>query len=266
MNPEKEFMERNVFLEDLRKLGVGEGMNLMVHSSMRNIGANSEDFNAAVVIDCLLELIGPDGTLMAPTITGGVRPDQPVFHQQHSPSTVGHFTNVLRLLPGAARSLHPVHSVAAVGPRARFFTEGHIDAGTPWSPGTPYGRLLRDDKAAILFLGVDLTYNSCFHALEIEAMLPGMHTRESTVLHVIDKEGGAHEVVHHWHHPATKRFFSDVEYVLRDAGCLRWGRTGLGISRLGRAVRMRDVILKLLKEEPWLMTRPPGDNDFVWEP
>ncbi len=259
-------MEKQVFIEDLKKLGLKKGMNLMVHSSLRNIGANAKSAGAEMVIDSLLDIIGPEGTLIAPAISGSVRPDQPVFHVMHTPSTVGFFTEALRRRPEAVRSLHPVHSVAAIGPKADFFTCGHTEANTPWSPDTPYGRILRDENAGILFLGVNLNYNSCFHSLEIEARLPGMHTRESTVLYVIDKNNSMLEVEHHWHHPRTKRLFPDMECVLHERGCLKWGKTGLGMSRLVQAAPMREVILKLLAEEPWLMTRPPPDNTYIWEP
>ena len=259
-------MDIKKFSEDLKNLGVEKGMDLMVHSSLRNVGANAKDAGADMVIDALLEIIGPDGTLLAPAVSGSVKPDQPVFHVEYTPSTVGFFTNALRSRPEAVRSLHPVHSVAAAGPKAEFFLAGHIEANTPWSPETPYGRLVRDKDAAILFLGVNLNYNSCFHALEIEARLPGMHTPESTILHVIDKKNSMFEVEHHWHHPLTRRFFPDMEYVLHESGCLNWGKTERGMSRLVQAVPMREVILKLLAEEPWLMTRPPADNAFIWEP
>ena len=251
-------------LRQLRELGVEFGMNLMVHSSLRTIGP--VEGGAEGMIDTLLEAIGPDGTLMMPSITGNVTATQPVFHAEHSPSTVGYLTETFRRRPGAVRSLHPVHSVAALGPQAEHFTRDHLAANTPWSPATPFGRMLCDANCNILFLGVNLTYNSCFHALEIEARLPGMHTAEGSILYVVTGDGTTHEVVHHWHDPRTKRYFADMEGILHDSGCLQWGRTGLGISRLVQAAPMREVILGILAEEPWLMTRPPADNTFIWEP
>ncbi len=250
--------------KDLRRLGVEEGMSLMVHSSLRKIGANVEN-GAEAVIETLLDLIGPRGTLIVPTITGNVRPDQPVFHVEYTPSTVGYLTNVFRMREDAVRSLHPVHSVAAIGPLAEYFTTGHLAANTPWSPETPYGRIVRDENCSILFLGVNLDYNSCFHALEIEARLPGMHTASNTTLHIIDKSGREHTVEHHWH-DKTERFFADMEGLLSQGGCLNVGRTARGVSRLVQSVPMRSIILDLLNSEPWLMTRPPEKNDFVWEP
>lgn len=259
-------MERQSFIGELRELGVKSGMTLMVHSSLKSIGANSLDSGAETVIDALLDVLGPDGTLISPTISGCVQRNQPVFHVEYTPSTVGFFTEAMRMRPDAVRSLHPVHSVSAIGPKAAYFTEGHHKANTPWSPETPYGRLLRDPDCSILFLGVNLNCNSCFHALEIESRIPGMHSKDATVLHVIESDGNVHQVEHHWHHPRTERRFPDMEPVLYDSGCLRWGKTGRGISRLVKAEPMRRVILDLLSSEPWLMIRPPADSDFIWEP
>lgn len=249
---------------DLRALGVRPGSNLMVHSSLRTIGP--VEGGAEAVVAALRDVLGPSGTLLAPTISGGVGPGQPLFHPRRTPSTVGYLTEYLRGLPGALRSLHPVHSVAALGPAAGFFTGGHLEANTPWSPETPFGRLVRDPEADILFLGVSLNYNSCYHALEIEARLPGIHTAESTTLLVVGEDGVNREVTHHWHHPGTRRFFPDTEHFLAAQGCLAWGRTGRGVSRLVRAVPMRRAILELLAGEPWLMIRPPAGADFIWEP
>lgn len=258
-------MNKNDFKSSLTGLGVKRGMNLMVHSSLRRIGFNGKG-GAEMVMELLFELIGPECTLIMPTITGKVTREQPVFHAEYSPSDVGHLTNVFRKSPGALRSFHPVHSVAAKGPMAEFFTVGHHMANTPWSPDTPYGKILRDKECSILFLGVDLTYNSCFHALEIEARIPGMHTTEEARLYAIEEKGVVHEVMHHWHDSRTRRYFTDMEHILLNMGCLSCGRTGLGISRLVQAVPMREVILRILGEEPWLMIRPSPENSFVWEP
>jgi len=160
----------------LRRLGLQAGMNLLVHSSLRRVGP--VEGGAEAIIDCLLRLLGPDGTLMMSTVSGNVNREQPVFHVQETPSTVGTLGNVFRRRPGAIRSLHPVHSVVAMGPKAEFFTAGHLEARTPWSPDSPYGKLMRN-HGHILFLGTNFTCNTCIHALEIEARVPGLHTEET---------------------------------------------------------------------------------------
>ena len=56
--------------EELKQLGVKKGMNLMVHSSMKRIGAGSFPGGAEDVIDVLLQSVGPEGNLLMPAISG----------------------------------------------------------------------------------------------------------------------------------------------------------------------------------------------------
>jgi len=256
-------MERNALVAELRDIGVCEGKDLLVHSSLRRIGPVVG--GADGVIDGLLEVIGPEATLILPTISGCVTPAQPVFHVQATPSSVGVLTNVFRQREGVIRSLHPVHSAAALGPRAMHYTDGHLAANTPWSPETPWGRLLRAD-ARVLFLGVNLNCNTCFHALEIEARVPGIHTPESDLLHIVDQAGQLHRKRHHWH-ARRAQFFVDMEHILAAAGALRYGRVGQGICRLVDAGAMRDIMLPMLREDPGILVwRRSESDDFVWEP
>lgn len=256
-------MDKKQFIAELRQIGVREGMDLLVHSSLRRTG--SVEGGAEAIIDGLLEAIGPAGTLLMPAISSCVNPRQPVFHVEKTPSSVGCLAEVFRQRDGAERSLHPVHSVAGLGPKAGFYTEGHHEVNTPWSPGSPYGKVMRN-KGWILFLGVTLEVNSCFHALEIEALIPGIHRPEVQTLYVFDYDEVEHEVVHHWHADKVQ-YFVDAEYILAERGALRYGRIGRGISRLVDAAAMRETMLPMIKNDPSLVVRPKSDsNRFVWQP
>ena len=52
---------------DFRKLGIKEGMNLLVHSSLRRIGKVAGGADA--VIDALLDVLGAEGTLMMSAVS-----------------------------------------------------------------------------------------------------------------------------------------------------------------------------------------------------
>jgi len=197
------------FISDLQKLGIKKGMNLLVHSSLKRIGKIKG--GAETIIDILLELIGPKGTLMAPTHTWNtVGSHQPVFHVDKTPSHVGYFTEALRKRKDAVRSLHPCHSVVAVGPKAKFFTEGQLQVNTPCPKKSPYGKLIRDPHGYILFLGVDLEYNTSFHAIEQEVKIPGLLTRHKEALFVIDTQGILHSTFHFRHANRFIRYFRDM--------------------------------------------------------
>ena len=247
--------------EQLRALGVAAGMDLMMHSSLRRVGP--VEGGADAIIDTLLEILGPAGTLMMSTVSGSVNRDQPVFHAAHTPSSVGTLSNVFRKRPGVLRSLHPVHSIAAYGPKAEFYTRGHLEVNTPWSPDSPYGKLMRNG-AHILFFGVNFECNTCMHALEIEARVPGLHTRETSTLYVFDTDNGCHTIEHHWHAP-KKSYYADMEHLVERAGGLAYGRIGNGISRLVDARVLREVLLPVFERTPELAIMRRSDSDFIWE-
>ena len=245
----------------LEDIGITPGMDILVHSSLKRLGP--VEGGADGIIDTLLAAIAPDGTLMMSTVSGNVTPDQTFFHVTQTPSTVGALTNVFRQRPGAIRSLHPVHSLAAIGPRAKFFTEGHLEARTPWSVESPYGRLMRND-GFILFLGTDFNANTCIHAIEIEARVPGLHAETTTCLQVTDYDGVEHEIEHHWHAPKIC-CYSDLEYLVERAGGLTYGRIGNTICRLVDATILHATLLPLFQDTPELGVVCLSDSKFKWE-
>ena len=249
-------------VEDFRALGIRPGMSLLVHSSLRRLGPVAG--GADTVIDALLSVLGPEGTLMMSAVSGNVNENQPVFDVRLTPATVGTLPNVFRKREGVIRSLHPIHSVAALGPEAEFFTGGHLECNTPWSPGSPYGKLMRNE-GFILFLGTNFTCNTCIHALEIEARVPGLHTRRTSELYIRDYEAKLRVIQHHWHAP-KKDFYVDMEHVVEAAGGLKWGRTGIGISRLVDAEILRATVLPILKKTPEQVIMSYSGDDFIWEP
>lgn len=245
----------------LKAIGVKEGMDLMMHSSLKRVGP--VDGGPDAIIDLLLIILGADGTLMMSTVSGSVTPKQPVYHSDHTKSSVGYLSNVFRKRDNVIRSLHPVHSIAAFGPKAEFYTEGHFQANTPWSPDNTYGKMIRNNTY-ILSLGVDFESNTCMHALEIEARVPGLHTREGTMLSVFDTNNVCHKLEHHWHAP-KRSYYSDMEHIVEKAGGLTYGKIGNGISRLTNASILRKTLLPIFEKTPELAIMRLSDNDFIWE-
>ena len=112
------------------------------HSSLRSLGY--VDGGADGVVDGVADAVGPLGTVAVPTLTllGRVGPFGSWYDHEQSPSTVGTITETLRRRPGAIRSVHPIHSVAALGRRRRrsppatsWPTAGSAPGATPPSPG-----------------------------------------------------------------------------------------------------------------------------------
>lgn len=148
--------------DDLRALGLKSGMDVMVHSAFSRIGWVRGGANA--VIDALLQVIGPDGTLLAPSFNHG---QAVVYNPLATPTTNGLLADTLWRRPDAARSLQGTHPVAAIGRRADEYVADHPAAGI-WGAESPIGRLVRHG-GQVLCLGVSLDAVTVYHIAETAA-------------------------------------------------------------------------------------------------
>lgn len=156
-------IQKHDIVEGLRALGIGEGAKLVLHSSLKSFGF--VEGGAEAVIDAVLEAVGPDGTMIVPTMTFGAP-----FERATSPSLCGAVTEAFRLRPDAIRSDHPTHSVAAIGKDAARLLEGHADT-LPNGPASPLGKLAREGGFIVL-AGVGHESNTTIHAAQHLAGLP----------------------------------------------------------------------------------------------
>lgn len=236
----------------LQQAGIRAGDVVFVHSSLKAIGPF--DGGADAIIDTFLEVLTPEGLLAVPTHTWATVSDkQPVFHQTHSPSTVGVLTNVVRGRRNAVRSLHPTHSVAAIGDRADEFCRGHERDETPCSPNSPYGRLI-DWGGKVVLLGVDLTRCTFFHCLEEVAGLgeiwtiDPVHRRRYLIRHDgTVMEGWARGHLHH-----TSDNYGRVEREFLEAGVMTMHQKDGCTIRIVDAVKARDYLVPRLRADPWM--------------
>ena len=152
------------FVEDLIQLGVRPGGVLMVHPALRPFEYIPGGPNT--IIDGLLEILGTSGTLLMPALSWeNVTPQKPVFNLQDTPSCVGLIAETFRRLPNTIRSLHPTHSVCAVGRQSVEITEEHGLDETPCGPHSPFHELPKYN-GQILMLACGLIYNTSMHAIE----------------------------------------------------------------------------------------------------
>lgn len=173
---------------DLRALGVRPGATMMVHSSLSSLGWVIGDAPAAIV--ALAAALGPEGTLVMPTHSGGlsdpagwvapsvplewharIRAEMPAYDPAITPTRImGAIPESFRTHPGVRRSAHPRQSCAARGPRAAFVTDDHaLDCAM--GERSPLARLY-DLDAAVLLLGVGHDRNTSLHLAEYRASWP----------------------------------------------------------------------------------------------
>src|SRR5438309_11885191 len=103
---------------DLARIGVKHQDVLMVHAGVRAVGAVTGGVN--VIVQALLDAIGPDGTLTAYVDFEPFYDDDddeiPVFDKRiaHAARDHGVLHETIRTWPGAFRSDHPDAGVVAV--------------------------------------------------------------------------------------------------------------------------------------------------------
>src|ERR1035437_3318515 len=174
-------LSQETLLGALRGFGEPPASYVNVHSSLSRGGQVTG--GASAVIGALHNWVGgrnlvmPSHTCCYPEPNG----DTPIFDPQVTASVVGQVTDFFWRQPGAVRSLHPTHSMAAIGPDAEGICANHESCDTPCGKGTPYERLIEQDCATLMF-GVTMNVYTFFHTAEDAAGLPFLYEEQPYAL------------------------------------------------------------------------------------
>ena len=247
-------LTRQQLTEDLRRLGVGPGMTLMVHSSLSALGRIEGGANT--LIEALLAAIGPEGTLAMPAMSGGV------FDLATSPSNVGSVTEAFRHYPGVTRSFHPTHSACAIGPMTDYLLRDSLAPSTAIGTESPWGRLSRLTEGYVLLLGVDQDRNTLMHYPEEVVRAPYLSTIERQYR---DADGTVHTKVME-HFPGPHRDFIGFDAAFREGGAMRVGKVGDAACRLLHAGQAVEIEVAALRRDPAsVLCDNPNCDDCVMQ-
>jgi aminoglycoside 3-N-acetyltransferase len=231
----------------LRRLGLRPGGVALVHAGLSGLGYIVHGVEAVRL--ALARTLGPEGTLLVPTFTGEamdpscwvdpalpaelwneVRDGMPFFDTRRSlPREMGSLALSVALDPDARRSLHPLASFAALGPRAEELTSHH-DLRDPFGRRSPLGRALELD-ADVLLLGVNQTRNAAFYLAQCLADVPSVRRNRGAFLANVD---GKREWISPERMPFCSEGFGRIEDELTARGLIRVARAGDGTCRLMR--------------------------------
>lgn len=162
--PHVAMVQKQDIVSALHGAGIAHLRRLLMHSSLHSIG--QVEGGGATVVDALLEVLGPNGTLMVPTFNYTLGERDP-FDPKRVPSQCGIATETVRQRSEAIRSLHPNYSVAAIGKDAESLTREHWKAEAV-GVGSPIDRIARGG-GYVLLLGVKHDSNSTMHVGEAYA-------------------------------------------------------------------------------------------------
>lgn len=244
----------------LRDLGLATGDVVLIHASMKGLGHT--DGGPDAVIDALLTAVGPTGTVLFPTLTGGDTngpENPPAIDLATTPaaSWVGILPETARQRPDAMRSIHPTHSVAALGANQNEWTMGHQHGQSPCDSASPYHRLMEQGGKILLLGGVTHESNTALHCIEEIADVP-YHLQDDVTQGTVRLPDGEIITVsnrlHLWRnrysHRNLLRNFDKVDGPLIAAGAQQSATIGNSTSILIDAGRMRDVLPPILERDP----------------
>lgn len=243
-----------------RQVGLEAGDAILVHSAMSHLGMVRG--GADTIVQALLEVITPSGTLLTPAFS--VRTtmleraqSREVFDVRNTLSQSGKLTETFRQYPGTVRSLHPTHSVVALGPLAEWLTADHHSCTRPFGPDTPFARLI-EARGKIMCLGVEVSYMTSYHAFEDstpdypdQVYLPDLFQ-----MSVVDERGRESTVETYVHSPIMgfrrieKRpeILHRVKVHLIRTGRLTHAQIGKGEVHLIGAYELNEAMAELLRE------------------
>ncbi len=231
--------------DQLRALGVRPGAVLVVHTSFKALGP--VEGGPLGLIAALRGAIGPDGTLVMPTMTDG----ESRFDPGNTPSLgMGVTAELFWRQPGVLRSTHPGGSFAAQGPLARIICRPQ-PLSPPHGGDSPIGRV-HELGGQVLLLGVTHSEDTTLHLAEALARVP------YSVSHpcVVEVRGELRTLMI----PETDhccRGFRKADDWLRPRGLQREGRVGNAEARLCSSRDLVSVAAEHLAVDPLIFLCAP---------
>lgn len=188
----------------LQQLGVKNGQNIIVHTSMKSFGFVCG--GPQIIIEALIDLVGKDGTIVMPTQTwknmdplygvhweeprewwGIIRDNWPAYDKNITlTNTMGAVSEMFRKWPGALRSDHPVRSFAAWGKNAKHLISNH-DLSDIFGESSPIAKLY-DLDGYVLLLGTGYDKNTSIHLADERANYPSKRMEENSCAMMKDGE------------------------------------------------------------------------------
>ena len=243
-------LTRDQIAAALRALGLPVGAIVFMHSSMSSIGYVED--GADTIVDASLDILSPEGTLVVPTFTfANGNDDNLVFDPARDPSEMGRLTEVTRTRPGARRSCHLLHSVAALGALAEEITASH--GPSAWAADGPFWKLHELD-AHILLLGVPYLRCTFFHVVEQLVQVPYRRWREVEA-RVQDRDGSQRPLLTLIYSPKpgfAGNDFNKLGALLEERGLVQVGTVGNAVARVFRARDALEVGLAQYRKDPLL--------------
>lgn len=247
---------RKQMADALEQVGLRRGDVVFSHSNVGYFGFPEEGRSAETIVDTILgafqDVIGTEGTLVVPVFTYSFTKREP-FDPDHTVSTCGMLTEMVRLHPQACRSHDPIFSVAALGHQARALTE-HVSAEC-FGRDSFWDRFL---QAGGMVCNLNFVAGSTFiHYVErcldvpyrYDKLFPGVFIRQG-----VAEKGAAIFFCHDLSNPDTVSVSDPLDQRARARGIVQSVSVGRGSVVALRAADIYRLIEEELPDHPWFLT------------
>ena len=247
----------------LRKCGIKKGDTIYLSTQLYSLGRLNDEvlkerYLKRIYDECI-SVIGSNGTLVVPTFTQQVGRYGLPFILEETQSLTGIFGEYLRTLNDSERSLHPIFSVAAVGPMAKSI----CNEISPVAFGieSVFDRIYRNN-AKLVCMGFDYYSGhivSLMHFVETMFAVPyyynkiinsavfssGLQSKKKFVINVMYREFGSS--------------FNYKKYIdkLAENACIHESHIGRGMMYCVDAKTSVDVGIEMLKDDIYVFLDGP---------
>ena len=246
-------LTKDDLVKGFQGLGLAAGDVVLVHSSYKSLGP--VDGGPQTVVDALLEVLTPAGTLIMPTFNFNFNKGEP-WDVRNTPSHMGVLTEIVRTNPESRRVFHPFYSFALLGKLKDELTKVRYKDS--------YGKeslfmSLRELDAKIMIIGLSYTHSLTFmhHIEQMEGVdyrfikaFTGMITDENGITYedtftmlVRDVDRGVQTEV------------DPMGEVLEKHGVVKVNRIGDAEVKFMKANEVYRVTAEEMKKNPGLMYR-----------
>lgn len=239
--------------------GLRPGDNVMLHSSYKGLGG--VEGGPAAVIEAFVDCLGPQGTLLAPTLLfrgsqyGFLSQYPPDVDLRSAPSRNGVLSEMIRTRPGGIRSIHATSPAAGYGGRAAEICGGHhldstcVGVNSPWARSAAAG-------GWIVLLGVTHDCNTTLHHLE-EQCCDWLLMPEPFEVSFLDTAGKRWTSRLRSYRANLPRNYPKVEPILLEAGLQHNVMIGTATVRVMRAADVLDCIGRVVRRDPYFLLKDP---------
>ena len=191
-----DYSKKDIF-NALKKIGISKGDSILIHSNLGFFGKLKEAKKSVdyckIFTDTILDIIETNGTLVVPTFSYSFCWDQIFDMDNTATSDCGIFSEYIRKNEKSIRSEDGIHSIAAIGKNAGFFTQN--------APKQSFGKnsfweRFRKENGKICRFNLNADFNTFIHYVEKEMNVPYRFDKIFSGEIIIEGIKKSHENIH----------------------------------------------------------------------